>query len=309
MAEHSIPVDLLNPGQVFACLGFLEAADILLGDAEGGFDWRDEADTRFRLRAAGEENPVEVVLRFLAEADVKAVAPPGWKPNKKAKNDKERKKLEEDLAAMERSEFFPSKAPETASALPIQLVAHGRTPVTLTHWADETEKRDDFKLYSGNRSALSIATAMLKGTCSKPGKKQNRGELITHGVATLWETDSQVLCNDPFIITPIGGSFNFDPRGGWNPIDSGYSPDKQNHKVVSSPVVEMLAAWGMENARPQRSGRDVRYAVWGIDLPPLLARVALAQNASSFPLKYFHFSLATSGKNKIVTFAEEEPTL
>ena len=25
MAEASIPVDLLNPGQVFACLGFLEA--------------------------------------------------------------------------------------------------------------------------------------------------------------------------------------------------------------------------------------------------------------------------------------------
>jgi CRISPR-associated protein Csx14 len=39
MAEHTIPVDLLNPGQVFACLGFLEAADVLLGDAEGGFDW------------------------------------------------------------------------------------------------------------------------------------------------------------------------------------------------------------------------------------------------------------------------------
>jgi hypothetical protein len=27
MAEASIPVDLLNPGQVFACLGFMEAAE------------------------------------------------------------------------------------------------------------------------------------------------------------------------------------------------------------------------------------------------------------------------------------------
>jgi len=307
MAEHSIPVDLFNPGQVFACLGFLEAADILLGEAEGGFDWRDEADTRFILRAAGEENPVEAVLRFLAEAKVKAMAPLGWKPNKTPKGDKEKTKLEEELAAMERSAFFPSKAPETASALPIQLIVPGRAPVTLTHWTDGTERRDDFKLYSGNRSALSITTAMLKGTRAKPGKKQNRGELITHGIATLWETDSQVLCDDPFITTPIGGSFNFDPRGGWNPIDSGYSPDEQNHKIVSSPVVEMLSAWGMENARPMRSGRNVRYAVWGIDLPPLLARIALSQNASSFPLRYFHFSLATSGKNKIVTFAEEEP--
>ncbi len=34
MAESSIPVDLFNPGQVFACLGFLEAADVLCGDAD-----------------------------------------------------------------------------------------------------------------------------------------------------------------------------------------------------------------------------------------------------------------------------------
>ena len=38
MAVTDIPVDLLNPGQVFACLGFLEAADTLLGDAQGRFE-------------------------------------------------------------------------------------------------------------------------------------------------------------------------------------------------------------------------------------------------------------------------------
>jgi CRISPR-associated protein Csb3 len=38
MAQSSIPVDIFNPGQVFACLGFLEAAEVLLGDAEGGVD-------------------------------------------------------------------------------------------------------------------------------------------------------------------------------------------------------------------------------------------------------------------------------
>ena len=32
MAQASIPVDLLNPGQVFACLGFLETANHLLDD-------------------------------------------------------------------------------------------------------------------------------------------------------------------------------------------------------------------------------------------------------------------------------------
>ena len=77
MAEASIQVDLLNPGQVFACLGFLEAAETLLGNAHVGFDWSDEANIRFRLSAGGNDNPVETVLAFLAESSVGSVAPAG----------------------------------------------------------------------------------------------------------------------------------------------------------------------------------------------------------------------------------------
>ena len=49
MAEADIPVDLLNPGQVFACLGFVEAAEVLLGDATGGFDWSDPRGVTSRI--------------------------------------------------------------------------------------------------------------------------------------------------------------------------------------------------------------------------------------------------------------------
>ena len=38
MGVSVVLADLTNPGQVFACLGFAEAADVLLGQAEGGFD-------------------------------------------------------------------------------------------------------------------------------------------------------------------------------------------------------------------------------------------------------------------------------
>ena len=75
MAEASIPVDLTNPGQVFASLGFVEAAEVLLGEARGGFDWRDPADVRFRLAARGGDDPVVRVLRFLDEAAVTSFAP------------------------------------------------------------------------------------------------------------------------------------------------------------------------------------------------------------------------------------------
>jgi CRISPR-associated protein Csb3 len=55
MAQADIPVDLFNPGQVFACLGFLEAADIVLGDAEGNVGQsrtlNSEKARHFRLKA------------------------------------------------------------------------------------------------------------------------------------------------------------------------------------------------------------------------------------------------------------------
>ena len=76
MAEASIPVDLLNPGQVFACLGFVEAAIALFGEAEGAFDWR-EPTVRFHLRAPGDRSPVVRVLEFLDRANAVAAAPGG----------------------------------------------------------------------------------------------------------------------------------------------------------------------------------------------------------------------------------------
>ena len=78
MATSEIPVDLTNPGQVFACLGFMEAAEILQGGTMAGFAWENQAvDGRFHLEAAGEEPPVQRVLRFLSEAEVTSLAPEG----------------------------------------------------------------------------------------------------------------------------------------------------------------------------------------------------------------------------------------
>ena len=130
------------------------------------------------------------------------------------------------------------------------------------------------------------------------------------GIAQLWESIRAELIAHPFdSLTPMGGSFNFDPRGAWTAIDAGYSPNKQAHDVVASPVVELLAAWGLENARPDEfSTRKVRYAVWGIELPPLLARAALVGAIPSVPSKHFRFDLDLSGKNKVVTFATMEKT-
>lgn len=312
MAEASILVDLLNPGQVFACLGFLEAADVLLGEAEGGFDWHDESAVRFALRANGTRNPVEVVLAFLAGADVRSYAPPSFTaPQPK----KRRRKNGVEVAPpekAERSDTFPAPNGDPM-ALPVRLVGSidgQQRSLCIGHWADASS-RNDFKLYSGNRSAANIARAMLRGRREKARKRAGAGDGESGGLGLLWDTSRDKLIEEPFhALTPMGGSFNFDPRGAWTAIDAGYSPNdhkRPKHWIAASPVVEILSAVGLEHARPHEyETRQVRYGAWGSRVPPMLARPALAGARLGIPVRAFHFTLALSGKNKVVTFAHEE---
>lgn len=310
MAEAKIPVDLFNPGQVFGCLGFLEAADVLLGDAEGGFDWADEANGCFRLRSKGAKNPFGVVLGFLAEAKVRRYAPSNYKdpqPRKKKSAGGEDAIPPGDTPEV--SETFPGREADQMS-LPIRLVGQisdCERAIFVGHWTDGSS-RNDFKLYAGNRSAAGIANAMLKGTREKPKKRQQTGDVKTLGLQALWQNNRTELETNPFeVVTSMGGSFNFDPRGAWTGIDAGYSPNDQKHGISASPVVEILTAIGLEHARPHEfATRRVRYGVWGCLLSPMLARAAVAAAPLPFPIRRFVFELDLSGKNKVVTFAQED---
>lgn len=311
MAEASIPVDLFNPGQVFACLGLLEAAEVLLGEAEGGFDWSNEVDTRFCLHAKGDQNPIAVVLQFLADAEMRRLAPHGYvdppKKNKKKSGDDSEDAVIP-AVPLDFSDTFPCATADPMS-LPIRLLGSlngAQVSIHLGHWADGSS-RNDFKLYSGNRSAADIGRAMLWGTCKKTKKRQSEGDVKTLGVRLLLKEYGPKLVEKPFdMLTPMGGSFNFDPRGAWTGIDAGYSPNDQKHSVAASPVVEILAALGLEHARPDEFERGrVRYAAWGCLLPPSLARAAVGGSRLAIPLRLFTFVLDYSGKNKVVTFAQE----
>lgn len=316
----SIPVDLKSPGQVLACMGFLEAAEVLLGGVEAHFDWR-EAQATFVLRADGVRNPFEVVLEFLVRATISELTPIGYVEGRAADGDDEG---EDDATPGEPEDgneaddndpdevqgrvttpAFPSGEGDR-NALPIQLVDDGRR-LTVSHWADGSS-RDDFKLYSGNRSAKCIATQMLQGVRAKSKQNQSIGKLRNRGLQQLWQENRAALLKAPFdVVTPMGGSFNFDPRGAWTAIDAGYSPNTQKDGIAASPVVEILAAIGLEHSRPdQYETRKVRYAVWGQPLPPMLARAALAGADLKLPMRRFEFELDLSGKNKVTTFAQEE---
>lgn len=316
----SIPVDLKSPGQVLACMGFLEAAEVLCGGIEAHFDWS-EAQATFVLRAHGDENPFLVVLEFLSKAKVSELTPLGYVEGGAADGDDDGeedatpRETEDDddteneepgeVQGRQETPGFPAGEGDR-NALPLQLAHDGRR-LNISHWADGSS-RDDFKLYSGNRSANRIATQMLQGVRAKPTKNQSIGDLRNRGLQQLWHEQREALLEAPFdVVTPMGGSFNFDPRGAWTAIDAGYSPNTQKDAIAASPVVELLAAIGLEHARPdQYETRKVRYAVWGHPLPPMLGRAALAGADFKLPMRRFEYELALSGKNKVTTFAMAE---
>jgi len=315
-----VPVDLKSPGQVLACMGFLEVAEVLLGGVEAHFDWS-EPRAMFVLRSDGDKNPFEVVLEFLAKARVIELTPTGYVEGGAADggNSEEEEAISSGPEDGDESDdgdsgevqgrvttpVFPAGEGER-NALPIQVVSDGRC-ITVSHWADGSS-RDAFKLYSGNRSARRIAAQMLQGVRAKAKRNQSVGDLKNRGLQQLWQEQREEMLKAPFhVVTAMGGSFNFDPRGAWTAIDAGYSPNTQKDGIAASPVVEILAAIGLEHARPdQYETGKVRYAVWGHPLPPMLARAALAGTDLNVPIRRFEFELALSGKNKITTFAREE---
>lgn len=260
MAEASIPVDLTNPGQVFACLGFLEAACELLGEAKGGFDWRDSDDTCFRLAVPGTEDPIAYTLRFLDGAEVKSWAPAGSR-NNTAKWNVE--------TVAENSGVFPFPDPGSPATLPASLEDADGRRLVIDHWGDAT-RRDNVKFWAGSNGYPGAALV-------RDALKRMHGRMIDHA-------------HDPFALTAEqSSSFRFDWRGSYVPIDTGFSLNPHKHmRMRGYPVVELLAAVGLAHARPfRRNNLEYSYGVAGVRAgglcDPAFLRVALGSRQTPFP--------------------------
>ncbi|WP_295886864.1 type I-U CRISPR-associated protein Cas8c [uncultured Thiohalocapsa sp.] len=280
MARASIPVDLFNPGQVFACLGFVEAAAEILGDAKGAFDWSEAKSARFQLDAIGEEHPVQAVLGCLATAKVSSISPPGtelctekWSvPTRKLGSD----------------ESFPFMVPDSPATLPARLDCkwQGRpVRIVIDHWGDTTD-RDNVKFWAGS------------GGYPGAGLVRDALELV--------RADLPDCADDPFALSkPQSSSFRFDWRRDYVPLDAGFSPNLHGQVTMTGfPVVELLAAIGLSHARPKRTERnklEYRYSLPGITDPktlydPILLRAALGGADLGLPHRDFVMQLGWPGQ-------------
>lgn len=280
MSRASIPVDLFNPGQVFACLGFVESAEQLFGKAIGGFDWQRSATPRFHLECNTEENPFGAVLQALESATIVSIA-----PNSSGLST-EKWSITTQLSDSEDS--FSVKLPTSPATLPACLVCqiNGQSrSILIDYWGDQTQ-RDNTKFWAG--------------AGGYPGAGLLRDALA------LVRDELKRAANDPFAVArPQSSSFRFDWRRDYIPLDTGFSPNDQGNVVmIGYPIVEIMAAIGLSNARPMRSERtklEYRYSVLGlIDLEtlydPIFLRAALGGGDMAFPRRDFRMQLGWPGQ-------------
>lgn len=289
MGASTIPVDLLNPGQVFACLGLMEAVEVLCGPCEGVFEQQaGETLSVFRFETAQASDPLETVVSFLERAEVRALAPHG-----SGLRAKEPGVATEELGGTS----YPCKPPDTPSALPV-LIRHGDRTMRIEHWADGSS-RDTVKFWAG-AGGYSGAALTRDALCAIGG---------------LSDDFRQAARQAPFgIEAPMSSSFRFDWRRDYVPMDVGFSPNSHAQlTMVGYPFVEILAAIGLQHARPSRvSPRDklrYRYGVSTVRLPTTFVRVVLGAQPFGFPFRRFVMRLDWPGKEgqaRCIVDAHEE---
>lgn len=265
MAESAIPVDLHNPGQVFACLGVMEMSEILLGEAMAAFDWGSADGPRFRISAVGSESPVRRAMRFLDEAIAVTKAPTG---STHVDRWKESWGSAPEIANPEDSSY-PFPEPDSPATLAVILRDKDQQEIPVDYWGDVT-KRDNVKFWAGagGYPGAALLRDALDCVC---GEAQSHSE-------------------DPFQLSrPQDSSFRFDWRRDYVPIVMGFSPNKHaKMSMVGFPLVEILAAVGLSNARPRRRTKlEYEYGVLGSRdtslLDPVFHRAALGAISSPVP--------------------------
>jgi CRISPR-associated protein Csx14 len=299
MAQASVPVDLRNPGQVFACLGLMEATEILTGPCEGRFAYEDgRTDARFELAVPGESNPVETVLQFLATCQVVALVPNGMRPPDKKWN-VHTEPLQRSFSPIA---FRRSRAVDESSSatLPVRL-RNGISEIPVEYWIDTRPINvDNVKFWGGSQGKPGAAIAT---------------ELIA-AISTLFRRERALAVERPFDCwSEMSGSFRLDWRRDYTAIDAGFSLNKHKTTMtaVGYPFVELLGAVGLQHARPVRAiPRDplnYRYHVPSSALPTVLMRVAIGTPELGFLNRSFCMRLDWAnqeGQARCIINAEEE---
>lgn len=232
--KFTLPVDVTNPGQFYACCGLLELATASDPEATGCFE-----GNGFTVYAAAD--PCKVARQVQLAIDMRRQNLERLRElraiNGIRSRDKENPELIElkSLEAVEREAGI--WATVNSSHLKVDWWRHGPS--------------GEVKTWAGKQVTFDAVKSM-------------------HEAATkLFDTDSPLDGAGSVDARP----FYFDCRSGGDAIDQGVSFDKvKNVDVLAYPVVELLALIGLNRFRPGGNERRVKYyAIWTHPLPVTLA--------------------------------------
>jgi CRISPR-associated protein Csb3 len=228
----TLPVDLTNPGQFFACCGLLELADRLWPGAEGWFEIGKRA-SNFQVSAASSGASLRELLLNA-------------------------RLLEFEVGNDDATESDDGDE-EGVKPLFEPIVITSTVLLQLDWWSDKS-----IKPWAGSMKERMIFRAMLRAIDpAHPDPLNDQKPVFDPLVlAEPGRRSEKPKKREPFY---------FDCRRGSNahPLDSGFSPD--THMLVSNcfPTVEAMCFIGLQRARP--APIDVpnrsRYTVWTKRLP------------------------------------------
>jgi CRISPR-associated protein Csx14 len=274
-----IGVDLLNPGQVFACLGIAEILDVLCGPVEGGFVGAgDEVEFVVDAEAAS-ALPIDIVVDFLRNATVTTEAPSGsalstagWGVATSVRGD----------------DVFPFREPDSLATLPAIVSAPFQgelRSIRVESWGDDrTHGRDNVKFWAGAQGKAGAAFLVDQLAGIRQAPRDLGRTFLNFGI-------------------PQPGSLRFDWRRDTISINSGFAINSHKDKIISVgyPFVEALALFGISHGRPRMFDGKLHYR-YGVmttteSLWPLsMLRMGLGAPETNLPIRVFDMILDWPGQ-------------
>lgn len=275
----AVNVDILNPGQFFACCGLLELAHRLWPGIEGHFEARG-SQASFIVQAPTSDG-LKCLLDHLCRCDISGLT---------EEEQQERRQLEERKRQNRLSDTEEERRKELGrQAREGKLYLKDPFHLTLDWWQTESEDVSP-KTWAGRQEIHKIARAAQKALCEALRNNLNLFNLLDYGC--VLRTPSEYAQETRGTAKPVE-PFCFDARRYVHALKVGFSLDLQDAEIVAYPAVELLALIGLQRFRPVPSSErwSLEYTAW---FQPLSAVVAAAVVSGAIPLaqsKKYRFRL------------------
>ncbi len=245
----TIPVDLTNPGQFFACCGLLELADRLWPGTEGWFERQ-----RFCILASDPSKRLHELLREVVSCPLSSTLAPQSRARLQELDQKKRelKKLRKSLPKIDEAERKRLNSLRIFSGFLLGSPFNLR----IDWWLDDTCDGNDLKTWAGQQAVAGIAEAI------KQALKIDVDDDPFDFEAVIYRS------SDNDAVAPL----SFDPGRAGTAQDIGYSPDKIGQALTARVWTEFLCLIGLQRFAVAPIADGVfRFSAWSMPLRPICA--------------------------------------